>query len=62
MTDIDTEQTQPKRGRPVGTTKKKRLLRYVKTNVKHQADGTTTTTSIDAIRRRNTMKKIVIEY
>ena len=61
MTDIDTEQTQPKRGRPVGTTKKS-LLRYLKPNVKHPADGTTTTMSIDAIRRRNTMKKIVIEY
>jgi hypothetical protein len=40
----------------------KLLLRYLKTNGKHQADGTTTTRSIDAIRRRNTMKKIVIEY
>ena len=61
MTDIDTEQTQPQRGRPAGPTKK-RLPRYLKTNVKHQADGITTTMSIDAIRRTNTMKKIAIEY
>ena len=61
MTDIDTEQTQPKGVDPL-VQLKKRLLRYLKTNVKHQADGTTTTMSIDAIRRRNTMKKIVIDY